>query len=150
MRKFKLKSGLVSVFLPGTGRVTSIDVLSGDQYAAFVPALLEELPLSGPVPLEPPREESPAVPPPLSGPVLAVTPTPSPESPIPAPSVASPTSVATETPVVSAPLEPNADLSEKAVVDASGVASAAAALEPEAVPEVTPILKPRASGKKRR
>lgn len=42
-RRFKKKTGLGSIFLPGLGKIADERVLEGDDLAKFVPALLEEI-----------------------------------------------------------------------------------------------------------
>jgi hypothetical protein len=44
MRRFKKRSDLAMVFIPGRGRLRDADVLVGDDFARFCPSLLSELP----------------------------------------------------------------------------------------------------------
>lgn len=61
-RKFRKKSDLVMIFLPGLGRVTHDEVIEGDQYAKYVPSLLVEVEVAdqAEAPSEAPVAQDPA------------------------------------------------------------------------------------------
>jgi hypothetical protein len=48
-RKFVLKAGKTHASIPGVGVVHPGHILEGDQYARYVPGILEELPANTPV-----------------------------------------------------------------------------------------------------
>jgi hypothetical protein len=50
-RKFRKRSDLHVVILPGVGRMSEGQILTGDDYARFVPHLLEEVLAAGAVPM---------------------------------------------------------------------------------------------------